>query len=200
MKRLLVAAALFGAMTVSAIGDRAAGGHRQARQHQGRAGAELSADGVPRSRHQRAVRLRHRSRRGDRPQARRQDRMAGDQLCRVHAVDFDGPGGCHPVRLHGLCEPSRHCLLRRLSRAAVRSSSCSNRARPSSRTRPRSAARRSAPAAGPCFRRRSRRGARRIAAAIRSSSSAPTARPMRAPSSGRAASTPPCRATRRCPT
>ncbi|MGY4348741.1 hypothetical protein ACVWXM_005208 [Bradyrhizobium sp. GM7.3] len=43
-----------------------------------------------------------------------QDRVAGDQLCRVHAVDLDRAGGRHPVRLHGLCQPARDRVLRRL--------------------------------------------------------------------------------------
>ncbi|MGX1015963.1 polar amino acid transport system substrate-binding protein [Bradyrhizobium japonicum] len=79
---------------------------------------------------------------------------------------------------------SRHDIASFVDSGAARSSSCSSRARRSSRTRHRSAARRWAPAVAPCSRRRSRRGARRIAAAIRSSSSVPTARPTPAPSSG----------------
>ncbi|MGY4302182.1 hypothetical protein ACVWXN_010277 [Bradyrhizobium sp. i1.4.4] len=42
-------------------------------------------------------------------------------FARVHAVDLDRAGGRHPVRFHGLREPSRHRVLRRLSqeRSAV---------------------------------------------------------------------------------
>ena len=115
MVRTFVGGALICATTVSADGDGAARGDRETGQHQDRHRAELSADGVPRSRHQRAVRFRHRARRGARPQAWCQGRMAGDELRSVYAVDRDGAGGCHPVRDDRLCEPAGNGDVCRLS-------------------------------------------------------------------------------------
>ena len=98
----------------SGHGDRTASGNRQAGQYQGRHRTELSAAGIPRSRDQHADRFRRRAWRGARQEARHQDRLAANQFRPDDACDFDGEGGCDPVRHDGYGEPAGHGDLCRL--------------------------------------------------------------------------------------